>query len=133
MAQSVICRLSVFGELRLPQGEASVGVATQLCLGVRSVQCGPQQVGISVVGHPKRACEMAVVNATGAFALSSRVESEQDAHDLRPLGTLFGGVEETDIEREVLSVIVCHAGALRGLIGKQNGVSLLSRFAPVQR
>jgi len=98
-----------------------------------SVQCGPQQIAVSLLRHPERAGKVAVVNATGALAISFRIEPEQDARDFRPLGLLFGGVEKTNIEREVLSVIVCHAGALRGLIGKYHGVLLLSRFTPVQR
>jgi hypothetical protein len=98
-----------------------------------SVQCGPQQIAVSLLRHPERAGKVAVVNATGALAISFRIEPEQDARDFRPLGLLFGGVEKTDIEREVLSVIVCHAGALRGLIGKHDRVLLLSRFTPVQR
>ena len=96
-------------------------------------------IGRCIRGPPSRARagEVAVVNATGALTISFRIEPEQDARDLRPLGALFGGVEKTDIECEVLSVVVRHAGALRGLIGKHGAVRcarpLLSRFALVQR
>jgi hypothetical protein len=49
---------------------------------------------------------MAVVDAAGALTVSIRVEPEQDADDLRPLRSLVGCVEQANVEREVLAIVL---------------------------
>ena len=53
----------------------------------------PQQIAVTVLGHPAGAGEMAVVDALGALAISVRIEPEQNADDLRPLCSLLRRVE----------------------------------------
>ena len=53
----------------------------------------PQQIPVTVLGHPAGAGEMAVVDALGALAISVRIEPEQNADDLRPLCSLLRRVE----------------------------------------
>jgi hypothetical protein len=80
----------------------------------------PQEIPVTLLGHPARTSEVAVVHATGAFSVLLRVDPEKDTNDLRPLGTFFGRVEKSDIECEVLSVVVRHTRTLRRLIGKHD-------------
>jgi hypothetical protein len=63
---------------------------------------------------------MTVMDALGAPTISVRIEPEQDTGNLRPLRSLFRCIKEPNIEREVLSIIICQAGALRRLIVKRD-------------
>ena len=59
--------------------------------------------------HPPRAGKMTVVDSPGALTLPVRIESEQDADDLRPLRSLFSRIEKPNVEREMLSIVVRQA------------------------
>ena len=58
-----------------------------------SVHRGPQQIAVTVFGHPAGAGEMTVVDASGALTISVRIEPEQDTDDLRPVRSLLRCVE----------------------------------------
>src|SRR5215471_2927647 len=61
---------------------------------------------------------MTVVDALGALTILVRIEPEKDADDLGPLRSLLGSVQQPNVEREVLSIIIRQVGALRRLIVK---------------
>lgn len=71
-----------------------------------------------MLGHPPRACEMIVVDLSGTFTISVRIESEQNVNNFRPLRSLFGGIEKPNVEHEVLSIVIGQARALRRPIVK---------------
>ena len=73
-----------------------------------------------MLGHPPRTGEMTVVDALGALTISVRIKAKQNADDLRPFRFLFGCIEKPNVERQVLSIIVRQAGALRRLIVKRD-------------
>jgi hypothetical protein len=84
-----------------------------------SVHRRPEQILVAVLGHPARSGEMTIVDATSALGLALRIDPEQDMDDLRPVRTFLGCVEQANVEREVLAIIVGHGGAMWRLIRKR--------------
>lgn len=64
-----------------------------------------QKVPIAGVRHPAGAREMAVVDATTAFGVACRIETEQDLHRLRPIGAIGIRVKQARVELDVRLVI----------------------------
>jgi hypothetical protein len=59
-----------------------------------------------VLGHPAGPGEMTVVDALSALRILLRIKPEQDADDLCPVRSLPCSVEQPNVEREVLSIII---------------------------
>jgi hypothetical protein len=84
-----------------------------------SVHSRSQKIPVAVLGHPARTGEMTVVDTMSALTFPVGIEPEQDLHDLRPLRTLFGGVQETNVERDVRSIVVRQTRTLGRLIDER--------------
>ena len=66
----------------------------------------PQEIPVTVLGHPPRTGKMTVVDTSGALTISVRIEAKQEPDHLRPLRPLVRRVEKPNVEREVLSIII---------------------------
>ena len=74
-----------------------------------------------MLGHPPRAGKVTVVDLPGALTLTVRIESKQDTDDFGPFRALFHRIEKPNVQREMLSIIVRQAWALRRLIIERDG------------
>lgn len=64
-----------------------------------------QKVPIAGVRHPAGASEMAVVDASTAFRVVCRIESEQDMHRLCPICTVGIRVQQARVKLDVRLVV----------------------------
>lgn len=70
------------------------------------MRCAAQKLPISMLGHPLSACQMAVVDLTGAFRIGGRIKRKEDGHDLSPIRTVGIGVQEAHIECYMRPVVI---------------------------
>lgn len=78
-------------------------------------------MSIPGTAHPPGACEMAVMDMTGAIRLLCRVDSEQDYYDFAPVRSFSGGIEHTHVELDVRQVIFGEMIRSRGRIVERFG------------
>lgn len=71
----------------------------------RSVGGLAQKVPIAGVRHPAGASEMAVVDASTAFGVVCRIESEQDLHRLCPISAIGISVQQACVKLDVRLVV----------------------------
>ena len=92
----------------------------------------PQQVSIAGMRHPAGASEMAIVDASTAFGVVCRIESEQYPNRLRPIGAIGIRVQQARVELDVRLVVggeflPCRCGICEGLAWE-----CLRRYVPYQ-
>ena len=71
----------------------------------RSVVGLAQKVPIAGVRHPAGASEMAVMDASTAFGVVCRIETEQNLHRLCPIGAIGIRVQQARVELDVRLVV----------------------------
>jgi hypothetical protein len=64
-----------------------------------------KQIAIALGRQPPRPDEMRVMRASRTRRLAGRVDPEDDSAGLLPGGAVLGGVEQAEIDREVLAII----------------------------
>ena len=75
-----------------------------------------QQFPISALGHPLGARQVHSVNALAPFRFEIGGETEQDLDGFAPIRAVALGVEQTQVQDHVLTVIRRELGALRRFI-----------------
>ena len=66
----------------------------------------PKQVAVAVFGHPSGAQEMAFMDVPGAFGIVAGINAEQDGNRFAPVRAVGMGVEQANVELQMLHVIV---------------------------
>lgn len=75
-----------------------------------------EQFSIAAFGHPFGSRQMIGMKTTALFSFEIRVQSEQDLHNLAPIGSVPIRVKEPQIKRHVLAIIGRKPLALRRFI-----------------
>ena len=78
----------------------------------------PKQVAVTVFGHPSGAQEMGFMDVPGALGIITGINAEQNGNHFAPVRSLGIGVEEAQVELQMLDVIVGERRALRRFIEK---------------
>lgn len=76
------------------------------------------EFAIAVGGHPARAGEVGVMDASGTLRVGFRIKAEQDMDSFAPIGAVRGRVEQTQIELHMLTIIGREPRALWRLVKK---------------
>ena len=67
---------------------------------------GPGQLAVALFRHPTRPREVRVVDMAAALRIVHRIEAEENLDGFLPRGAIARGIEQTQIERHVLTIIV---------------------------
>ncbi len=67
---------------------------------------GAGQFAIALFRHPARSRQMRVMNMAATPGIVCGIEAEEDLDGFLPRGAIARGIEQTQIERHVLTIIV---------------------------
>ena len=77
----------------------------------------PEDVAITLLGHPTGAGEMAVMDAPSPLGLGICIDAEQDLGDLFQGCAGFVSIEEPHVELDVIAIIAGDGRIIRRRIG----------------